>query len=81
MKGEIELFLADATIYLEFFGIIAIAWRWLLQAITAAKATQDGSPHGTADADFYRGKSTPAATSSPTSCRRSAAGRPPEPER
>ncbi|MEK7243225.1 MAG: acyl-CoA dehydrogenase C-terminal domain-containing protein, partial [Thermodesulfobacteriota bacterium] len=54
MKGEIELFLADATIYLEFFGIIAIAWQWLLQAVTAAKAL--GASPDAADADFYRGK-------------------------
>ncbi|MCE5262362.1 MAG: acyl-CoA dehydrogenase, partial [Deltaproteobacteria bacterium] len=54
MKGEIELFLADATLYLELFGIIAIAWQWLLQGITAAKAL-GANPAG-ADADFYRGK-------------------------
>ena len=54
LKGEIELFLADATLYLEFFGIIAIAWQWLLQAVTAAKAL--GASPDAADADFYRGK-------------------------
>ncbi len=54
MKGEIELFLADATLYLELFGIVAIAWQWLLQAVTAAKAL--GASPGAADADFYRGK-------------------------
>ncbi len=26
-----EAFLADATLYLEFFGHVAIAWQWLLQ--------------------------------------------------
>jgi butyryl-CoA dehydrogenase len=54
MKGEIELFLADATLYLELFGIVAIAWQWLLQAVTAAKAL--GETPAAADADFYRGK-------------------------
>ncbi|MDP1991197.1 MAG: acyl-CoA dehydrogenase [Syntrophales bacterium] len=53
MKGEIELFLADATLYLELFGTIAIAWQWLLQAVTAAK-TLAAAP--AIDADFYRGK-------------------------
>ena len=54
LKGEIELFLADATLYLELFGIVAIAWQWLLQAVTAAKAL--GADPAGADADFYRGK-------------------------
>ena len=54
MKGEIELFLADATLYLELFGIVAIAWQWLLQAVTAAKALA-GSP-AAEDIAFYRGK-------------------------
>ena len=54
MKGEIEAFLADATLYLELFGVVAIGWQWLLQAVTAAKALR-ASPDA-ADADFYRGK-------------------------
>jgi hypothetical protein len=54
MKGEIELFLADATLYLELFGIVAIAWQWLLQAVTAAKALTAAPTEG--DRDFYRGK-------------------------
>jgi alkylation response protein AidB-like acyl-CoA dehydrogenase len=54
MKGEIELFLADATLYLELFGIVAIAWQWLLQAVTAEKALPGNA--APADADFYRGK-------------------------
>jgi butyryl-CoA dehydrogenase len=54
IKGEIELFLADATIYLELFSIITMAWQWLLQAMKAAEALQT-APSG-ADADFYKGK-------------------------
>jgi alkylation response protein AidB-like acyl-CoA dehydrogenase len=54
LKGEVELFLADATLYLELFGTVAIAWQWLLQAVTAAKALA-ANPGGT-DGDFYRGK-------------------------
>jgi butyryl-CoA dehydrogenase len=54
MKGEIEVFLADATLYLELFGTIAIAWQWLLQAVAAAKALA-GKPV-TEDIPFYRGK-------------------------
>ena len=51
-----EYFLADATLYLELFGIIAVAWQWLLQGIAANKALQ-GSANDS-DMLFYRGKLT-----------------------
>jgi hypothetical protein len=54
VKGDIELFLADATVYLELFGIVAIAWQWLLQAIAFNKAIRS-NPAQT-DMDFYQGK-------------------------
>jgi len=53
-KETPELFLADATLYLEFFGIIAISWQWLVQAIAIAKALRN-SPTGP-EANFYYGK-------------------------
>jgi butyryl-CoA dehydrogenase len=53
-KGNQELFLADATLYMEFFGIIAVGWQWLLQAIAARKALQQNSHE--ADVNFYQGK-------------------------
>jgi butyryl-CoA dehydrogenase len=49
-----EVFLADATLYLEMFGIIAIAWQWLKQAVVAQKAL-DGKAKA-ADHNFYQGK-------------------------
>jgi alkylation response protein AidB-like acyl-CoA dehydrogenase len=52
-KGP-EHFLADATLYLEFFGIIAIAWQWLLQGIAMQKALEKGAKK--ADVNFYQGK-------------------------
>jgi butyryl-CoA dehydrogenase len=52
-KGP-EYFLADATLYLEFFGIIAIAWQWLSQGIAAQKALHNEAKK--ADLNFYRGK-------------------------
>ncbi len=52
-KGP-EVFLADATIYLELFGIVSIAWQWLLQAIAAQKAMQDDL--SAAESNFYQGK-------------------------
>jgi len=54
MEGNIELFLADAAVYLEFFGIIAIAWQWLLQAIVAKNALAGDLE--SADINFYQGK-------------------------
>ena len=54
MEGKIELFLADATVYLEFFGVIAIAWQWLIQAIVAKKALAAGPTE--AETNFYEGK-------------------------
>ncbi len=54
MKGQIDLFLADATLYLELFGIVAVAWQWLRQAITAARALEHGASE--ADERFYQSK-------------------------
>ena len=53
-KETPEVFLADATLYLEFFGIISVAWQWLLQATAVVKGLRS-SPSG-AEANFYRGK-------------------------
>ena len=50
----IEHALADATLYLELFGIIAVAWQWLIQATIIVKAL-DGESSGT-EKDFYQGK-------------------------
>jgi len=52
-KGETEKFLADATLYLEMFGIITIAWQWLSQGIVA-KEKLNGAHE--ADQNFYQGK-------------------------
>ena len=49
-----EAFLADATLYLEFFSIVTIAWQWLLQGVAAQKALDNGPKK--ADQNFYQGK-------------------------
>jgi butyryl-CoA dehydrogenase len=49
-----EVFLADATLYLDFFGILSVAWQWLLQAIAVVKALRN-NPVGT-ETNFYNGK-------------------------
>ena len=46
--------LADATLYLEYFSLIAIAWQWLLQSITAEKGL--AAQPSKANAQFYQGK-------------------------
>jgi butyryl-CoA dehydrogenase len=49
-----EAFLADATLYLEFFGHITIAWQWLLQGIAVQTALDKGAAKK--DNNFYQGK-------------------------
>jgi len=49
-----EAFLADATLYLEFFGHVTIAWQWLLQGIAVQKALNNGAAKK--DFNFYHGK-------------------------
>jgi butyryl-CoA dehydrogenase len=54
LKGQIDRFLADATLYLELFGLVAIAWQWLLQAVVCEeKLGKASSPDERA---FYEGK-------------------------
>jgi butyryl-CoA dehydrogenase len=53
-RGTPELFLADATLYLEFFGIICVAWQWLVQATVVMKALRSNPGEG--ETNFYKGK-------------------------
>jgi butyryl-CoA dehydrogenase len=50
---DTERFLADATLYLELFGIVSIGWQWLKMGIVAEQALPKAN--GT-DAAFYHGK-------------------------
>lgn len=53
MKGNHERFLSDATIFMEFFGAILVAWQWLKMATEAKQALVSGkTPLGEA---FYEG--------------------------
>jgi len=49
-----EVFLADATLYLDFFGIVTIAWQWLLQALAAKRALAGKTSRS--QTSFYKGK-------------------------
>ncbi|XWW47826.1 acyl-CoA dehydrogenase [Fibrella sp. USSR17] len=53
LAADPTIFLADATLYLEFFGIVTLAWQWLRQATVAQAAlpTAQGD-----DQAFYNGK-------------------------
>lgn len=52
-KGP-EVFLADSTLYLELFGILSIAWQWLLQGLSIQEALSQNP--SASEADFYQGK-------------------------
>ncbi|MEZ4989922.1 MAG: acyl-CoA dehydrogenase [Saprospiraceae bacterium] len=49
-----EVFLADATLYLEYFGTITIAWQWLRQAGVAMEKLNAGLSEE--ENEFYQGK-------------------------
>ncbi len=53
-NGKIERYLSDATLYMEYFGMINIAWQWLRQGIVA-NDTILRSP-GRPDLNFYISK-------------------------
>ncbi|MBI5444672.1 MAG: acyl-CoA dehydrogenase [Deltaproteobacteria bacterium] len=51
-----EVFLADATLYLELFGLVAVAWQWLQQG-AAIRAGLNAEP-GETERAFLEGKWT-----------------------
>lgn len=55
MAGNIERYLSDATLFLELFGIVCVAWQWLKQAIVAKQALLMQNPDGD-ELAFYEGK-------------------------
>ena len=54
-KSGPEVMLADATLYLEYFGLVVIGWMWLKQGIAADKALKHGV-EGEDDKLFYDSK-------------------------
>lgn len=55
MQGKIERFLSDATLYMEYFGILAFAWQWLKQAIVAKQILLTENPEK-GELEFYESK-------------------------
>ena len=49
-----EAYLADATLYLDYFGLVVIAWHWLRMGAAAQERLDAGD--GAQTDDFYRGK-------------------------
>ncbi|MFT4686058.1 MAG: butyryl-CoA dehydrogenase [Neolewinella sp.] len=49
-----KVFLADATIFLDYFSLHVIGWLWLRQALVAAKALPTAD--GTDEENFYKSK-------------------------
>lgn len=54
MPTDTEAALSDATLYLELFGIVTIAWQWVRQATIAQQALPNVISE--ADRNFYQGK-------------------------
>ena len=52
-NGEIELALANASLYLEACGHVVVAWLWLKQALLAVERVGTA---GAGDREFYQGK-------------------------
>jgi alkylation response protein AidB-like acyl-CoA dehydrogenase len=52
-SSDRQLALANATIFLDAFGHVVIAWHWLMQARAAAQGKAKGVA---SDEDFYDGK-------------------------
>ncbi|GAB3562122.1 acyl-CoA dehydrogenase [Spirosoma luteolum] len=55
MNGDTERYLADATLFLELFGIVVVAWQWLKQAVVAQQTLLTQNPQGDEQL-FYEGK-------------------------
>jgi alkylation response protein AidB-like acyl-CoA dehydrogenase len=54
--GDTNRTLANATVYLEAFGHLVVAWMWLEQALVAGRSMSGRSDAGIGDDDFYQGK-------------------------
>ncbi len=54
-KGDVENFLADATVFMELAGITVVAWQWLKQATVAQNALSARSVQN-AQRAFYESK-------------------------
>ena len=54
--SNLNVTLANATVFLEAFGHLVMGWIWLEQALIADKALASTANGTSSDHDFYRGK-------------------------
>ena len=54
-QGEVEKYLADASLFMELSGIVTLAWQWIKQAIVAQRALSGGGAEKQSTA-FYESK-------------------------
>ncbi|WP_444910132.1 acyl-CoA dehydrogenase [Microbulbifer sp. TRSA005] len=54
LQEDVDRGLSNATLYLDVFGCIMVAWIWLRQAVIAANALEGTTSEE--DGNFYRGK-------------------------
>jgi len=54
-KGEIEKYLADANLFMEYSGILTLGWQWLKMGIVSQNALQKGDTSKQSIA-FYESK-------------------------
>ena len=54
IKGDYERYLANATVFMDFFGTIVIGWQWLKIATTAKQTLMNGN--GNQPKVFYESK-------------------------
>lgn len=52
MSGDVDLYMANATLYLRVFSELVVSWQLMRQAATAQRALDAGTDEGA----FYRGK-------------------------
>ena len=55
MKGDKEVFLSDANLYMDLFSNMIVAWQWLKQGIVASRALQNPE-QAPEDQEFYESK-------------------------
>ena len=54
IKGDYEKFLADASVFMEFFSLIIVGWSWLEIGVATKHALSTNNT--TLDSRFYQGK-------------------------
>ena len=54
IKGDYEKFLADASVFMEFFSLILVGWSWLEIGVATKHAISTNN--NTLDTRFYQGK-------------------------